>query len=330
MRGKPVLIEGGGSPVGLIPARAGKTCRAPSAPSSSRAHPRACGENATNAAMCRTPSGSSPRVRGKPRRVRPLQRRRRLIPARAGKTGRTTTACRTASAHPRACGENDPPAPGLISVAGSSPRVRGKPARCPRLGRGSGLIPARAGKTGGRRPRWRWARGSSPRVRGKLRREPRQHRARRLIPARAGKTTNEVQATGPSAAHPRACGENLDADLEAVSPQGSSPRVRGKRTVFQVVDSVHGLIPARAGKTWAVGLVDMIMPAHPRACGENVRDGHGARPVAGSSPRVRGKLRPGARRLRALGLIPARAGKTLTDARRRGSSRAHPRACGEN
>ncbi|EFW09825.1 hypothetical protein HMPREF9005_1184 [Actinomyces sp. oral taxon 178 str. F0338] len=51
---------------------------------------------------------------------------------------------------------------------------------------------------------------------------------------------------------------------------------------------------------------------------------------AGSSPRVRGKLRRARRHLRKGGLIPARAGKTRRKPTARIARTAHPRACGEN
>ena len=71
---------------GLIPARAGKTCCTTSRAGTITAHPRACGENYTPELVMLDEAGSSPRVRGKPRRRAPLHEHRRLIPARAGKT----------------------------------------------------------------------------------------------------------------------------------------------------------------------------------------------------------------------------------------------------
>ena len=50
--------------------------------------------------------------------------------------------------------------------------------------------------------------------------------------------------------------------------------------------------------------------AHPRACGENERIGRNDYRLAGSSPRVRGKLRAAQVGVRMSRLIPARAGKT--------------------
>ncbi|EFW09852.1 hypothetical protein HMPREF9005_1176 [Actinomyces sp. oral taxon 178 str. F0338] len=50
----------------LIPARAGKTSSGASSWGARRAHPRACGENGTALTAAINPTGSSPRVRGKP------------------------------------------------------------------------------------------------------------------------------------------------------------------------------------------------------------------------------------------------------------------------
>ena len=91
--------------------------------------------------------GSSPRVRGKLTGFVDHTVKKRLIPARAGKTycHRSEHGCM--GAHPRACGENSTWKKLTLKAAGSSPRVRGKLVgdkshiNCDRL------IPARAGKT---------------------------------------------------------------------------------------------------------------------------------------------------------------------------------------
>ena len=90
------------------------------------------------------------------------------------------------------------------------------------------------------------------------------------------------------------------------------------------------LIPARAGKTSRVMSDPSQWEAHPRACGENALAPHRYCVALGSSPRVRGKRRGVARRARAPGLIPARAGKTSPGGGRGRGTAAHPRACGEN
>ena len=209
VRGKRAGSAGYANAFRLIPARAGKTARAACGTPASRAHPRACGENAQVYNDILPGGGSSPRVRGKRLRDRMVHRARRLIPARAGKTmmslSPTTWGC------------------------GSSPRVRGKRGGGPGRISSPGLIPARAGKTRRWRPRpWagpahpracgenrrgapelRGAEGSSPRVRGKLSGEPIEGFPHRLIPARAGKTGRSWRSSLEQTAHPRACGENL-------------------------------------------------------------------------------------------------------------------------
>ena len=253
----------------LIPARAGKTGTSPNTGPSAWAHPRACGEN--HALLVNDPNalGSSPRVRGKPRRVVKGDRRRRLIPARAGKTGPCRHLPEEQPTHPRACGENVQEVSLVAIPAGSSPRVRGKRPDLVSGEVGARLIPARAGKTrsgvavrssSSAHPRacgenWSTASrrstasGSSPRVRGK-RLQAAPHRSDAgLIPARAGKTCGGARSLFRRGAHPRACGENLWGSEVVVSPGGSSPRVRGKRPVLAPWVGPVWLIPARAGKT---------------------------------------------------------------------------------
>ena len=175
----------------------------------------------------------------------------RLIPAHAGKTNLKRNVVSAPWAHPRSRGEN-------VSVfstdgrpPGSSPLTRGKHHPQER-GRGPhGLIPAHAGKTPGRprrcppataHPRSRGENGgvnvtlietdgSSPLTRGKpwsLRPVP---SCGRLIPAHAGKTSCEPASTGSWWAHPRSRGENPPSRRRTITPGGSSPLTRGKRSV---------------------------------------------------------------------------------------------------
>ena len=131
-------------------------------------------------------------------------------------------------------------------------------------------------------------------------------------------------------AHPRACGENPSNASPRSFECGSSPRMRGKLLAVPLVEIIHRLIPAHAGKT-ATFFVSMLWyGAHPRACGENFQVALCETREAGSSPRMRGK-----RIITALvpiltRLIPAHAGKTGCCRDRRPRHGAHPRACGEN
>ena len=131
----------------LIPARAGKTSVISRRSTMPEAHPRAGGENPMRAADTPSLGGSSPRGRGKHSTATKRMTQYRLIPARAGKTGRMCDRCARARAHPRAGGENAPHRSPKGNRPGSSPRGRGKlrcRACCCRF---TGLIPARAGKT---------------------------------------------------------------------------------------------------------------------------------------------------------------------------------------
>ena len=350
VRGKPEPRDDRRGVGGLIPARAGKTRRTTLAPGPPGAHPRACGENAWLNSSAVISPGSSPRVRGKRRQDRARRCNLRLIPARAGKTLRGPSTALWHPAHPRACGENRHECGDGEDLLGSSPRVRGKRSSIQASCSSSRLIPARAGKTktspqpgpGGtahpracgenrrsctRRPP---EPGSSPRVRGKQRWRFRQCQHSRLIPARAGKTGPPARPRGRPAAHPRACGENAMHACARATAAGSSPRVRGKRRRRAPSTWTRRLIPARAGKTstWCSSIARPR--AHPRACGENSMPPGVSPPSSGSSPRVRGKRRMLDDFFHLPGLIPARAGKTYAPPIRPETSRAHPRACGEN
>ena len=252
----------------LIPARAGKTSLHDTSCAMYRAHPRAGGENRDFMAVNIVERGSSPRGRGKPDHAKNPRNRARLIPARAGKTGRHLSKIVSKKAHPRAGGENTAMQSLNGSIPGSSPRGRGKLEVWSEGSLRWRLIPARAGKTRRIllevRPRQAHPRaggenapplrrtlvptGSSPRGRGKRMASLPRPAPSRLIPARAGKTkVSSVRAS--AAAHPRAGGENRKSGFPTASQYGSSPRGRGKRSAHRPQLALDRLIPARAGKT---------------------------------------------------------------------------------
>ena len=149
MRGKRRDLIAHGLVCRLIPAYAGKTTRAVPCSPLSPAHPRVCGENLRTEVTRKAGAGSSPRMRGKPKQHRPVQHRRRLIPAYAGKTLLQATQRLAERAHPRVCGENNSEWNYTGNSWGSSPRMRGKPRLPGLVSFRRGLIPAYAGKTGG-------------------------------------------------------------------------------------------------------------------------------------------------------------------------------------
>ena len=139
---------------------------------------------------------------------------------------------------------------------------------------------------------------------------------------------SSVEAANPD--HPRACGANEHRVHVAVSEDGSSPRVRGKRPSHVRKGFRKRIIPARAGQTRCLVSERQVSPDHPRACGANLYMKMWARGSDGSSPRVRGKL------VRVLGrvalgrIIPARAGQTVALLSAANAPPDHPRACGAN
>ena len=91
-----------------------------------------------------------------------------------------------------------------------------------------------------------------------------------------------------------------------------------------------GLIPAHAGKTNARRGMKYRGAAHPRSRGENQSRVRRHTPPPGSSPLTRGKQSEGTGAFTHHGLIPAHAGKTLTDKHPVRTVTAHPRSRGEN
>ena len=171
----------------FIPAHAGKAFESHPEGQLQTVHPRACGESVSIALTGSLFAGSSPRMRGKPRRPRRLLPLGRFIPAHAGKAGSWLNNALTSSVHPRACGESIPVGWSANGYYGSSPRMRGKlcNGRCYRYF--PRFIPAHAGKASillHRRARWC---GSSPRMRGKPASAIGYPSFLRFIPAHAGK-----------------------------------------------------------------------------------------------------------------------------------------------
>ena len=191
-------------------------------------HPHACGENVAVVEPDVEADGPSPRVWGKPRRVRERATSSRTIPTRVGKTQKDTTPGTPATDHPHACGENAGEGKGHGTGGGPSPRVWGKPALRPQRPHRRRTIPTRVGKTGaaGEGPpalpdhphacgenifekfpaRNRF--GPSPRVWGKLALKHSELSEARTIPTRVGKTGNQLGAGYGKSDHPHACGEN--------------------------------------------------------------------------------------------------------------------------
>ena len=106
MRGKLRLFVNDSDGIRITPAHAGKTFGITKITGLESDHPRACGENASNAIKSAVGFGSPPRMRGKLFYQATYIFPRRITPAHAGKTSALWMIKRSSSDHPRACGEN--------------------------------------------------------------------------------------------------------------------------------------------------------------------------------------------------------------------------------
>ena len=118
--------------------------------------------------------------------------------------------------------------------------------------------------------------------------------------------------------------------MENCHRPGSSPLTRGKLSGLTTPTQAPRLIPAHAGKTRRWLTRPRARRAHPRSRGENADSIRSIRPVGGSSPLTRGKLKRTSGSTEGSGLIPAHAGKTHAWCRAHLSTAAHPRSRGEN
>ena len=171
--------------------------------------------------------------------------------------------------------------------------------------------------------------GSSPRVRGEAHPSSRPRGPGRIIPAGAGRRTTSPLSPRPPPDHPRGCGEKFVMLSRSGRVAGSSPRVRGEVNSSPNGSRRAGIIPAGAGRRWAVGGHEGHAEDHPRRCGEKRAASRAARSAGGSSPRVRGEAGRLIYPLAARWIIPAGAGRRLVSRCPRPRGRDHPRGCGE-
>ena len=235
-----------------------------------------------------------------------------------------------------------------MSAAGTSPRVRGKRAGGPRPAPRRGYIPACAGEAGGRpgarpgtgvhprvcggSPRSSTApatkAGTSPRVRGKPQFTSVEGEEVRYIPACAGEAARRPLHHRPGAVHPRVCGGSSLRSRISSSDNGTSPRVRGKRRLWNWGKTPMRYIPACAGEALQYTQACIAWRVHPRVCGGSATSSLVRLSSSGTSPRVRGKLVDAADPRLDRGYIPACAGEARLPPPERRLGRVHPRVCG--
>ena len=193
----------------------------------------------------------------------------RITPAYAGKTSPTANTLSPKPDHPRVCGENPVLHDFRAVGTGSPPRMRGKLSFSRSLLGVTRITPAYAGKTANAAAtaKWHrdhprvcgenrgserimhWATGSPPRMRGKQAEVDGMAVEYRITPAYAGKTSCHGLHASDRRDHPRVCGENHGALRAGLYPEGSPPRMRGKRKEGKAMTKFEGITPAYAGKT---------------------------------------------------------------------------------
>ena len=174
------------------------------------------------------------------------------------------------------------------------------------------------------------ASGSSPRVRGTPRGVAGEQVMHGIIPACAGNTHRVELLYACGWDHPRVCGEHVCGGHFGLSFPGSSPRVRGTRTMKPTPCVRRGIIPACAGNTCSKRNHLNIVGDHPRVCGEHTRFVVKSKVAVGSSPRVRGTRLWWSFWFVLSGIIPACAGNTNYEAYALRKAWDHPRVCGEH
>ena len=347
-RGLPRPDWEGGEATRIIPARAGFTSGPVADRRPSGDHPRSRGVYVVSCGAAAWMMGSSPLARGLPTMALAWAALLRIIPARAGFTGRDNLVQRPAQDHPRSRGVYGFLRAARLAVAGSSPLARGL--RPGLLGGRAGrwIIPARAGFTDdeldrrlnerdhprsrgvypGRHAQGHDEDGSSPLARGLLRGRVPGGAAVRIIPARAGFTPVLPQGGPVQGDHPRSRGVYPHGPYWHGHIEGSSPLARGLQATIVGGFKDLRIIPARAGFTPTRRSAPPGSRDHPRSRGVYKSTVRRAHTRGGSSPLARGLLRPVIETTERWRIIPARAGFTRWSACRRAGARDHPRSRG--
>ena len=276
---------------GIIPARAGFTAVLPGGGAVVWDHPRsrgvyrfvfvvvsgrvgssplARGLQCCTRCTSRTAVGSSPLARGLQEIPMSYTIADRIIPARAGFTGRRPHGGSPSGDHPRSRGVYSSCVCVLFLWWGSSPLARGLRGNCSAARSEARIIPARAGFTtsssrsssppgdhprsrgvySAAAPSWPTSTGSSPLARGLRRGFRGTCTVAGIIPARAGFTTRRRLSPCPLPDHPRSRGVYATGPCERRHVIGSSPLARGLHHGDKTLRRRQRIIPARAGFTY--------------------------------------------------------------------------------
>ena len=169
------------------------------------------------------------------------------------------------------CGEKAAPPLSAAKIGGSPPHVRGKADLALSMSAVQRITPACAGKSCAPllvSDRYE----DHPRICGeKGPQTMKGGHCARITPAYAGESTCNTVGRQHRGEHPRVCGEKPKVmNLVLVRP-GSPPHVRGKVDVLSKIDTLIGITPAYAGKSFLQRTAQCRCQDHPRVCGEKTK-----------------------------------------------------------
>ena len=147
MRGKGYTTAAESEENRITPAYAGKRWEGLKMAQDFEDHPRLCGEKCLRTFTVLGLRGSPPPMRGKDLRANPKDRRSRITPAYAGKSGIRKDLAHRHRDHPRLCGEKPVFTAAKRRCVGSPPPMRGKASGTFKSPFSSGITPAYAGKS---------------------------------------------------------------------------------------------------------------------------------------------------------------------------------------
>ena len=211
-------------------------------------HLRVCGADATTICAPEVVTGSSPRVRSRPRSVRLQRGSKRIISACAEQTPASPRLLTCSRDHLRVCGADTTTQRPVLGTFGSSPRVRsrlvhrvrglhptGIISACAEQTSGSPRSPPRArdhlrvcGADLGMRPSESAYSGSSPRVRSRPAESIQKFTKGGIISACAEQTCCSASRSLMLRDHLRVCGADPVGMAAKDYKPGSSPRVRSR------------------------------------------------------------------------------------------------------
>ena len=114
---------------------------------------------------------------------------------------------------------------------------------------------------------------------------------RGITPAYAGKSFGSRCSCRFEWDHPRLCGEKVSGMRRSCKNSGSPPPMRGKADVELNPLQDMRITPAYAGKSWIPITQFLNIQDHPRLCGEKLHINVMRKPLPGSPPPMRGKVR---------------------------------------